>query len=272
MDLLQVTNLNVEFESSFIALDNVSFSLQKGEILGIVGASGSGKSTLARTIIKLQEKTSGEVLWKNKNTDTFNRKDNFDFKKQAQMIFQDPLDALNPRMTVAQIIAEPLRYLKRELNKQTIASLTEQMMTLMGLSLEQLNRYPHEFSGGQCQRISIARAMVIEPELLICDEPVSALDVSIQAQIINLLYELKVEKQLSMLFISHDLSIVRHLCDRIMVLHKGKVVEIADVEELYDSPKKSYTKQLLASIPLNNPIKERQRINEYLDSSNTQEH
>ncbi len=186
------------------------------------------------------------------------------------MIFQDPLDALNPRMTVAQIVSEPLVYLKPELGKQQIAALTRKILSSMGLPEEQLSRYPHEFSGGQCQRIGIARAMIVEPELLICDEPVSALDVSIQAQIINLLLDLKTKNQLSMIFISHDLSIVRHLCDRVLVLYKGEIAEIAATEDLYQSPQSEYTQQLLASIPLHDPDKERQRVTAWGVSSNSQ--
>lgn len=260
MSLLEVKRLSVVFNKTLKALDNVSFQLEKGEVLGIVGESGSGKSTIARTLLQLQNKTSGEVYWKGQNNDSLTKAEKQEYRKQVQMIFQDPLDALNPRMTVGQIIAEPLGYLKPELNKQQVAETLEQIMQSMGLSKEQANRYPHEFSGGQCQRIGIARAMIVEPELLVCDEPVSALDVSIQAQIINLLIELKTKKQLSMLFISHDLSVVKHLCDRVMVLYKGKIVEIAPTKELYKSPKSTYTKQLLASIPLHNPKEERQRV------------
>ncbi len=260
MNILEVKQLNVVFNKTVKALDNVTFQLAKGEVLGIVGESGSGKSTIARTILQLQNKTSGEIFWKGQNNDLFTKAEKKTYRKQVQMIFQDPLDALNPRMTVGQIIAEPLGYLKPELNKQQVAEALENIMLSMGLSQEQANRYPHEFSGGQCQRIGIARAMIVEPELLVCDEPVSALDVSIQAQIINLLIALKTKKQLSMLFISHDLSIVKHLCDRVMVLYKGEIVEIASTKQLYSSPQSDYTKQLLASISLHDPIKERQRV------------
>ena len=271
MNLLEVKHLGVTF-GDMKALDDVSFTLNKNEILGVVGESDSGKSTLARCIVKLQNKSQGNIYWKGNDIHTFSKAENKNYKKQLQMIFQDPLDALNPRMTVAQIIAEPLRYLKTGLTKQAMAQLTHDMVLAMGLSLEQLNRYPHEFSGGQCQRIGIARAMIIEPELLICDEPVSALDVSIQAQIINLLKDLKTENNLSMIFISHDLSIVRHICDRVLVLYKGKIQEIGETETIYRSPKSDYTKQLLASIPLHDPEEERQRINALVASSNFQEH
>ena len=267
MRLLEVKQLGVTFNKApktIKALDNVSFQLKKGEVLGIVGESGSGKSTIARTILQLQNKTSGEIYWKGQSNDSLTKVQKQAYRKQVQMIFQDPLDALNPRMTVGQIITEPLGYLKpdsnKKLDKQQVAEALEKIMQSMGLSQEQANRYPHEFSGGQCQRIGIARAMIVEPELLVCDEPVSALDVSIQAQIINLLIDLKTKKQLSMLFISHDLSIVKHLCDRVMVLYKGKVVEIAPTKDLYSNPKSEYTKQLLASTPLHDPKKERQRV------------
>ncbi|MEE9302691.1 MAG: ATP-binding cassette domain-containing protein [Thiotrichaceae bacterium] len=271
MSLLKVNNLSVQFGKDIKALSDVSFELKENETLGVVGESGSGKSTLARTIIKLQNKSQGDIYWKNQNLDSFTKKDNREYKKQIQMIFQDPLDALNPRMTVAQIVSEPLLNLKPELGKQKSIQLTRQILTTMGFSQNQLSRYPHEFSGGQCQRIGIARAMIVEPQLLICDEPVSALDVSIQAQIINLLIDLKVKNNLSMIFISHDLSIVRHICDRVLVLYKGEIVEIATTEELYKSPQSEYTKQLLASIPLHDPAKERQRIIAWGASSNPQE-
>ncbi len=269
MSLLKVHNLSVEF-ADIKALNTVSFTLEENETLGIVGESGSGKSTLARTILKLQNKSQGNILWKDKNIDTFTKQENREYKKKIQMIFQDPLDALNPRMTVAQIVSEPLQYLKPELGKQKITELTQKILLSMGLSIDQLSRYPHEFSGGQCQRIGIARAMIIEPQLLICDEPVSALDVSIQAQIINLLLDLKEKKRLSMIFISHDLSIVRHICDRVLVLYKGEIVEIATTKELYQSPQSEYTQQLLASIPLHDPVKERQRVTAWGASSKSQ--
>ncbi|MEE9303825.1 MAG: ATP-binding cassette domain-containing protein [Thiotrichaceae bacterium] len=265
MSLLRVNNLSVKFGHDIKALDDISFEIKKNEILGIVGESGSGKSTLARSILKLQAASKGHIFWKNENINSFTKAQNKAYKKQIQMIFQDPLDALNPRMTVAQIISEPLLYLKpklgkHKLSKQEITQLTQKIMVSMGLSVEQLNRYPHEFSGGQCQRIGIARAMIVEPELLVCDEPVSALDVSIQAQIINLLKDLRTDHQLSMMFISHDLSIVRHLCDRVLVLYKGKIAEMGETETIFQSPQSEYTQQLLASIPLHDPSEERQRV------------
>jgi len=264
MSLLSVENVSVVFnkgkKSQLTALNNVSFTLDKNEILGIVGESGCGKSTLARTILQLQQATSGKVNWKDSNIAEKNKKQQKELRKQIQLVFQDPLDALNPRMTVAQIIAEPLHNLMPQLSKKVVHEKAVEMLLSMGLQQEQQNRYPHEFSGGQCQRIGIARAMIVEPELLICDEPVSALDVSIQAQIINLLLDLKQQTAMSMIFISHDLSVVRHVCDRVLVLYKGEVVEVADAETLYINPQHPYTKKLLNAVPLADPVKERQRI------------
>lgn len=264
--LLSVENISVIFGNAksknepFSALNNVSFTLNKGEVLGIVGESGCGKSTLARTILQLQTVNSGKVLWQNQDISSFSKKEQKELRKKIQLIFQDPLDALNPRMTVAQIIAEPLRNLMPELPKATRQKMALDMLVSMGLQAEQQSRYPHEFSGGQCQRIGIARAMILKPELLICDEPVSALDVSIQAQIINLLLDLKEQTGMSMVFISHDLSIVRHICDRVLVLYKGEVVEEGEAEALYNNPQHSYTKKLLDAVPLSNPELERKRI------------
>lgn len=268
--LLSVENINVVFNKNgkgknkeVIALNNVSFTLNKNEVLGIVGESGCGKSTLARTILQLQTATSGTVKWKGKDINKFNKQQQKELRKQIQLIFQDPLDALNPRMTVAQIIAEPLRNLMPELSTETIQQKVQDSLLSMGLQIDQQNRYPHEFSGGQCQRIGIARAMMLQPELLVCDEPVSALDVSIQAQIINLLMDLKEQTGMSMIFISHDLSIVRHVCDRVLVLYKGEVVEVEDAETLYTNPQHAYTKTLLNAVPLSDPELEKKRIGGY---------
>ncbi len=261
--LLSVENISVIFgkgEQSFQALNNVSFSLKQGEVLGIVGESGCGKSTLARTILQLQRPSEGKVLWKGQDIAQLNKAQQKALRRQIQLIFQDPLDALNPRMTVAQIIAEPLYNLAPGLSKAEIQQKALSLLVSMGLQVEQQNRYPHEFSGGQCQRIGIARAMILQPELLICDEPVSALDVSIQAQIINLLMDLKEQTGMGMLFISHDLSIVRHICDRVLVLYKGQIVEIGDAESIYTRPQHAYTKKLLNAIPLADPELEKQRI------------
>ncbi len=259
-NILSVENISVVFNDNFYALNKVSFSLKKGEVLGIVGESGCGKSTLARAILQLQRPSEGRILWKGDDISRFAKPQQKALRKHIQLIFQDPLDALNPRMTVAQIIAEPLYNLAPELSKADIQQKALSLLVSMGLQMEQQNRYPHEFSGGQCQRIGIARAMILQPELLICDEPVSALDVSIQAQIINLLMELKEKTGMSMLFISHDLSIVRHVCDRVLVLYKGEIVEIGDAESIYTSPQHAYTKKLLNAIPLVDPELEKRRI------------
>ncbi len=264
MSLLHVDNASVEFilskNQALKALDQVSFTLQQGEVLGIVGESGCGKSTLARTIMRLQSLKSGRIIWQGNNLARLSQQEQRDYRQDVQLIFQDPLDALNPRMTVAQIIAEPLLNLKPTVSKVRIQQQVNDIIVSLGMSKAHLNRFPHEFSGGQCQRIGIARAMIINPKLLVCDEPVSALDVSVQAQILNLLMDLKQQTDLSMLFISHDLSVVRHICDRLLVLYKGQVVEEGEVEQIYQYPRHSYTKKLLASIPCNDPHQEKLRI------------
>lgn len=266
--LLSVENLSVTFNEGvnkgknreFIALKDVSFTLKEDEILGVVGESGCGKSTLARSILQLQKTSSGHISFKNQEIAQLTKQQQKELRKDIQLIFQDPLDALNPRMTVSQIIAEPLLNLMPELSKQQVQQKLFEIMVSIGLQQAHLNRYPHEFSGGQCQRIGIARAMIVNPKLLICDEPVSALDVSIQAQIINLLMDLKEQTRMSMIFISHDLSIVRQVCDRILVLYQGEIVEIGKSEDIYNNPQHDYTKKLLDSIPLADPDMECQRI------------
>ena len=266
--LLSVENLSVTFNEGvnkgknreFIALKDVSFTLKEDEILGVVGESGCGKSTLARSILQLQKTSSGHISFKNQEIAQLTKQQQKELRKDIQLIFQDPLDALNPRMTVSQIIAEPLLNLMPELSKQQVQQKLFEIMASIGLQQAHLNRYPHEFSGGQCQRIGIARAMIVNPKLLICDEPVSALDVSIQAQIINLLMDLKEQTRMSMIFISHDLSIVRQVCDRILVLYQGEIVEIGKSEDIYNNPQHDYTKKLLDSIPLADPDMECQRI------------
>ncbi|MEE9326590.1 MAG: ABC transporter ATP-binding protein [Cocleimonas sp.] len=262
--ILTVDNVGVTFnkgkKTELRALKDISFSLNSNEILGIVGESGCGKSTLARAILKLQPIISGSINWHEKKITSFNKAQQKEYRRNAQLIFQDPLDALNPRKTVIQIIAEPLQNLMPDLSTTKIQQKSRDILISMGLQEEQKNRYPHEFSGGQCQRIGIARAMVLEPELLVCDEPVSALDVSTQAQIIKLLLKLKEQTGMSMIFISHDLSVVRQLCDRVLVLYKGEIVEIGDVEQIYSNPQHDYTKTLLNAVPLTDPIEERKRI------------
>ena len=221
-------------------------------------------STLARTILQLQKPTSGKLEFAGSDYSSLNKQQQQKMRKDIQLIFQDPLDALNPRMTISQIISEPLHNLMpvlgANLSKQQITGKVSEMMHAIGLQAAQLNRYPHEFSGGQCQRIGIARAMIVDPKLLVCDEPVSALDVSIQAQIINLLMDLKEQTQMSMIFISHDLSIVRQICDRILVLYNGEIVEMEKAEDIYQNPQHEYTKKLLDSISLADPKQERERV------------
>ena len=241
------------------AVDGVSFDLYEGETLGVVGESGCGKSTLSRAILNLIPATDGEILWMGKDLRKGSDKDWLHVRKDIQMIFQDPLASLNPRMTIAQIIGEPLRVHRPELSPDDIMKRVRAMMVKVGLREQMINRYPHEFSGGQCQRIGIARALILEPKLIICDEPVSALDVSIQAQIINLLKELQREMGLSLIFIAHDLAVVKHISDRILVMYLGREMELAEKYALYDKPAHPYTQALLSAIPLPDPKLERNK-------------
>ena len=241
------------------AVDGVSFKVNKGETLGVVGESGCGKSTMARAILRLLEQTSGEVLYKGKNTLLFKTKELQEIRKEMQIVFQDPYSSLNPRLTIEQIIKEPLQIHKLGTEKQQKDRVVELIETV-GLTMQQLTRYPHEFSGGQRQRIGIARALALNPKLLICDEPVSALDVSIQSQILNLLKKLQKQLGLTYIFIAHDLSVVKHVSDRVAVMYLGKIVEIAGVSQLYNTPQHPYTKALLSAIPQPNPRLKNQRI------------
>ena len=239
------------------AVNGVSFTLNPGETLGIVGESGCGKSTLARALIRMVP-SEGRVLWQGK-TDllSLDPRAMLPYRREIQMVFQDPLASLNPRMTVGQIIAEPLRTHHPGLGRAEVKARVQRMMERVGLLANQINRYPHEFSGGQCQRIGIARALIVEPKLLICDEPVSALDVSIQAQVINLLGELQRELGLAMIFIAHDLSVVKHISDRVMVLYLGRVMEEASSTRLFGHAAHPYTKALLSAVPIPDPKAER---------------
>ena len=239
------------------AVNGVNFSLNAGETLGIVGESGCGKSTLARALIQMVPAT-GKVLWEGQ-TDLLALTPNqmLKYRSDIQMVFQDPLASLNPRMTVGQIIAEPLRTHHPGLAASEVKARVQLSMDRVGLLPNQINRYPHEFSGGQCQRIGIARALIVEPRLLICDEPVSALDVSIQAQVINLLAELQRELGLAMIFIAHDLSVVKHISDRVMVLYLGRAMEVAPRDELFGMAQHPYTQALLSSVPIPDPVAER---------------
>ena len=246
------------------AVDKVSFELSSGETLGIVGESGCGKSTLARGILGLVPVTGGNVRLEQKQLGGLSAKAMRRIRQQIQIVFQDPLASLDPRMTVREIIAEPLQALRPDLAKKDHHALVRQMMERVGLLPNQINRYPHEFSGGQCQRIGIARALIPSPRVLICDEPVSALDVSIQAQIINLLMDLQQEMGLSMMFIAHDLSVVKQISHRIMVMYLGKIVEIADRDSLYRHPRHPYTRALINAIPIPDPEIERAKQRDHL--------
>lgn len=261
--ILSVENLKVHFDVSVgtffrkpatvKAVDGVSFELLKGETLSIVGESGCGKSTLGRAVLQLLHNTDGRVVWMGDDISGWGVKKMRPLRKDLQIIFQDPLASLDPRMTIGDIIGEPLRVHYPELSKEEIQSQVKEMMSTVGLLPRMINRYPHEFSGGQCQRIGIARAMILKPKVIVCDEPVSALDVSIQAQIINLLGQLQEKFGLSLLFISHDLSIVRHISHRVMVLYLGNVVEIAKKEDLYTNPAHPYTQALISAVPIPDP-------------------
>ncbi len=235
------------------AVDGVSFELRAGETLGIVGESGCGKSTLARAIIKLVPTVAGRIVWLGENLVGLSKAQMRPHRKEIQMIFQDPLASLDPRMNIGEIIAEPLKTHYPRTPKVEIKARVGEMMAKVGLLPNLVNRYPHEFSGGQCQRIGIARALILEPKLIICDEPVSALDVSIQAQVINLLKELQRELGLSLIFIAHDLSVVKHVSDRIMVLYLGNAMELANSDELYRHPRHPYTNLLIDAVPIPDP-------------------
>ena len=271
MTLLRVSNLSVTFDvrkkgawpwtmpNKLRAVRDVSFSLGAGETLGIVGESGSGKSTLARAIIGTIPASAGEVAFDGADILHLSGSGRRNVRRDMQMVFQDPLAALNPRMTVGEIIAEPLVTHHPDLGRASVRDKVASMMSRVGLLPNLINRYPHEFSGGQCQRIGIARALILEPRLVICDEPVSALDVSVQAQVINLLRELQQDMNLSLIFIAHDLSVVRHISDRIAVMYLGRIMELAAAKSLCGEPQHPYTQALIASVPVPDPGLERSR-------------
>ena len=238
------------------AVDDVSFAIKRGETLGLVGESGCGKTTVGRTLLHLYKPTAGEIWFDGKQIKT--KQDILDYRKKSAMVFQDPYSSLNPRMTVSDIIAEPLDVHKMYANKAERQEKILDLMEKVGLNSEHANRYAHEFSGGQRQRIGIARALSMQPQFLVCDEPVSALDVSIQAQVINMFVELQDQMGLTYLFIAHDLLVVRHISDRIAVMYLGKMVELADAKEIYDHPLHPYTKSLMSAVPLPDPVKARQ--------------
>ncbi|SPY47086.1 Glutathione import ATP-binding protein GsiA [Peptoniphilus harei] len=251
--ILQVKNVNKEFnlgkKKVLKAVDDISFDLKTSHTLGVVGESGSGKSTLARCIMGLYPDATGQIIYKGKNILEENQRELKEYRKDVQMIFQDPYSSLNPRKKCKDIIASGIRNLLGERDKKKIHKKVLETMEICGLSEYHMERYPHEFSGGQRQRISIARALAVDPKIIIADEPTSALDVSIQAQIINLMEDLQKDLGLSMIFISHDLSVVRHVAEEVLVMYHGKCVEYDESEEVFENPKMDYTKKLLSSVP-----------------------
>ncbi|MDO4488692.1 MAG: ATP-binding cassette domain-containing protein [Eubacteriales bacterium] len=263
--IIEVKNLKKYFSTPagmLQAVDDVSFTINKGETLGVVGESGCGKSTLGRTILRLHDSTSGQILFHGDDITKYNKSQLKALRSKMQIIFQDPYASLNPRATVSQAIAEPLiiqGVLKRN-DKAAIEKRVEEMMDLVGLARRFKNSYPHELDGGRRQRIGIARALALNPEFIVCDEPVSALDVSIQAQILNLMQDLQEQLGLTYMFITHDLSVVKHLSERIVVMYLGQIVEEASPEELFENPTHPYTKALLSAIPVPDPDVRMERI------------
>ncbi len=271
--LLTVSNLKMHFPitrgiilqrqvGSIKAVDGITFDLMRGETLGLVGESGCGKSTTGRAILQLYEPTDGEVVFEGQDLTNINSGELRRMRRRMQMIFQDPYASLNPRMTVGSIVGEPLEVHKIGGSRREQQQRVQELLEIVGLNPYFINRYPHEFSGGQRQRIGVARALAVNPSFIVCDEPISALDVSIQAQVINLLEDLQSEMGLTYLFIAHDLSVVRHISDRIAVMYLGKIVELADREVLYENPLHPYTQALLSAVPIPDPQveKKRQRI------------
>jgi len=266
--LLEVKNLKKYFNISkgqiLKAVDDVSFTIDKGKTLGLVGESGCGKTTVGRTVIRLYESDGGKVVFKNNDVHSLNKRDYKEFTKQMQMIFQDPYSSLNPRKTVGAIVGEGLDIHKLYKTKNERNKRIQELLKMVGLNSEHSNRFPHEFSGGQRQRIGIARALSVNPEFIVCDEAISALDVSIQAQIINLLIELQRKLNLTYLFIAHDLSMVRYISDDVAVMYSGKIVEKATANDLFEKPLHPYTRGLIDSIPMADPDNEKLRIDNIL--------
>jgi len=274
--ILEVEDLSVHFRidageglfrhdyKTIKAVDRVSFELGAAETLGIVGESGCGKSTLARAILGLVAPAGGRIAWLGDNLTGKTEEQMREKRRQLQLIFQDPFGSLDPRMTVGQIVGEPLKNFFPSMSRMQVRERVSGMLKMVGIAPELINRYPHEFSGGQCQRIGIARALVVNPRLVVCDEPVSALDVSIQAQIVNLLKELQKKLQLSLIFIAHDLSVVRHVSDRILVMYLGRVMEVAGRDRIYRTPAHPYTRALIESVPIPDPVAERERARQSL--------
>lgn len=262
--LLEVKGLKKYFQmgkkAALKAVDDVSFYIREGETLGVVGESGCGKTTCGRTCIGLYDKTGGEVLYRGKDVHQMRGDDRKKFTKMAQIIFQDPYASLDPKMRISDIIAEGIRAHKIIDSEADIQKRVEELLITVGLDKDYGNRYAHEFSGGQRQRIGIARALAVEPEFIVCDEPISALDVSVQAQIVNLLGKLQKEKGLTYMFIAHDLSMVKYISDRVMVMYLGKIVEITASDQLYEHPAHPYTKALLSAIPIPDPKVEEEKV------------
>lgn len=267
--LMSARDLNVHFPVSrhlipsrrkiVKAVNGIDLDVYRGETLGIVGESGCGKSTLARALLRLIEPTHGELTWKGQDMLGFSKKELSSRRREFQMVFQDPSACLNPRLTISECIAEPLLTHEPQLKRAEVEKRVIAMMDKVGLLASQRNRYPHEFSGGQCQRVGIARALILNPDLVVCDEPVSALDVSIQAQVINLLDDLKQEMGLTLVMIAHDLSVVRHISDRVMVMYLGKPMEVGRYDKVFDNAQHPYTKALLSAVPIANPQLARDR-------------
>lgn len=268
--LMKVRNLTKEFKikaSKFgeqpqvlHAVNDVSVDIYEGETLGIIGESGCGKSTFGKTLIQLHKATSGSVEYNGRDIFSLQGKEQKDLKRDIQMVFQDPYSSLDPRKTAAKIIAEPLVVHKLEPDKKKRDDKVLGLMREVGLDVQHVNRFPHEFSGGQRQRINVARALALNPKLIICDEPVSALDVSIQAQVLNLFNRLQKEYNLTYVFISHDLGVIKHVSDRIAIMYLGRIVELCDADKLYDNPLHPYTKALLSAIPTESPFVKKERI------------
>lgn len=269
--LVELKNVSLTFNkgksNEVKAIDNVSFDIYEGEIFGLVGESGSGKTTIGRSILKLYDIDSGTVTFAGNEISSLKGKDLHDFRKTAQMIFQDPQASLNGRMKIRDIIAEGIDIHKLAKTKEERESKVKELIDLVGLNEDHLSRYPHEFSGGQRQRIGIARALAVNPHFIVADEPISALDVSIQAQVVNLMQKLQHEQGLTYLFIAHDLSMVKYISDRIGVMHWGKLLEVGPADEIYHNPIHPYTKSLLSAIPEPDPERERKRQHLIYDSS-----
>ncbi len=269
MTLLEVRGLKKYFEvgGGFLkkpdivkAVDDVSFTIEEGETLGLVGESGCGKTTCGKTILKLYEPDDGEILYRGEDITPLTRAEMRKYRRQMNIIYQDPFGSLDPRMTIRGIIAEPMEVHHLYSSKREREEKVLEIMEQVGLTEEQMNRYPHEFSGGQRQRIGIARALAVDPEFIVADEPVSALDVSIQAQILNLMMDLQKDLGLTYLFVAHDLSVIKHICDRVAVMYVGEVVELAAKKELFNNPLHPYTKALLTAVPVANPKVKKEEI------------